>query len=514
MPFPEVFTWIFDVWLSAFKYTIEIHNTSDNLIAVLENAHNIYYQESINKAPVLRFSIPADDDKEEYLVKANEIWLRNYELEVPEVVNKFRLSKRIDGRRDTIITSIEADGYLNQLADEEHVVDYEASSKTVTQIVTELLALQVLAPAITIGTISPADTLSLKASAGDTLLRTLFHLRDMVGGYIYIDDDRKLQWDNSIGADIGQQIRYQKNLLGVNKETDFTTIANRIYAYGSGSGDTRVRLSQAAGTPPDYVEDAASQAAWGGIFVKTIIDKSITDPDALLLWANAQLADLKDPIITYSVDNTDLAESTEGGFEFEPITLGSTINMIDEDLGLDVSVHVVKITHRDLLHPEHVQLEVTTIDSSSPTIRTKDIIDVISEQEIEIDLEKKLPPSPTEISSITFIIDGGGAAITTGEKGHIALPFPGVIISAELEADQAGSIVIDIWKDTFANFPPTVADTITAAAKPTLATADSVLDDTLTGWTTEFDEGDILAFNVDSCATIERVTLTLRVRRT
>jgi hypothetical protein len=118
------------------------------------------------------------------------------------------------------------------------------------------------------------------------------------------------------------------------------------------------------------------------------------------------------------------------------------------------------------------------------------------------------------LAAITFVIDGGGSVITTGQKGHLRLPFAGTIISAALAADQVGSIVIDIWKDTTVNFPPTVADTITASAKPTLSSAQSSLDAVLTGWTKTFASGDYLAFNVDSVATITRVTLTLIVRRT
>ncbi|KKM06076.1 hypothetical protein LCGC14_1747620 [marine sediment metagenome] len=117
-------------------------------------------------------------------------------------------------------------------------------------------------------------------------------------------------------------------------------------------------------------------------------------------------------------------------------------------------------------------------------------------------------------SAVVFIIDGGGSAITTGEKGFIRLPFAGVIQSATLLADQSGSIVIDIWKDTLANFPPTNADSITASAPPTLSSDDASVDITLTDWTTDFEVGDILAFKVDSCTTITRVTLTLIVRRT
>lgn len=111
-----------------------------------------------------------------------------------------------------------------------------------------------------------------------------------------------------------------------------------------------------------------------------------------------------------------------------------------------------------------------------------------------------------------YVIDGGGAAITTGVKGDLPIPFACTILEAELLADQAGSIVIDIWKDTYANYPPTVADTITASAKPTLSAASKSLDNTLTAWTTSVAAGDVLRFNVDSAATVTRVTIALKAQ--
>ena len=116
-------------------------------------------------------------------------------------------------------------------------------------------------------------------------------------------------------------------------------------------------------------------------------------------------------------------------------------------------------------------------------------------------------------ASLTFIIDGGGSAITTGQKGHLEIPFAGTIKQVTMLADASGSIVVDIWKDTYANFPPTDADSITAAAPPTIAAAQKSQDATLTGWTTAIAAGDILAFNVDSCATITRVTISLKVEK-
>jgi hypothetical protein len=115
--------------------------------------------------------------------------------------------------------------------------------------------------------------------------------------------------------------------------------------------------------------------------------------------------------------------------------------------------------------------------------------------------------------AIVFVIDGAGSTITTGIKGDLRIPFPCIITGASLLADQSGSIVVDVWKDTLANFPPTDADSITASAPPTITTDTDSDDTTLTGWTTAIAAGDVLRFNVDSVTSIQRVTLTLQVVR-
>ena len=115
--------------------------------------------------------------------------------------------------------------------------------------------------------------------------------------------------------------------------------------------------------------------------------------------------------------------------------------------------------------------------------------------------------------TINFIIDGGGAAVATGVMGDVQIDFKCTITSVEMLADQSGSMVVDIWKDTYANFPPTNADTITATATPTISAATKSSDSTLTGWTTSIATGDILRYNVDSNSTIERATVALNYTR-
>jgi hypothetical protein len=82
-------------------------------------------------------------------------------------------------------------------------------------------------------------------------------------------------------------------------------------------------------------------------------------------------------------------------------------------------------------------------------------------------------------------------------------------------ADQTGNIVMDIWKDSYGNFPPTVADSICGpASKPTITAGVKYTDSTLAGWTKAIAAGDILAFNIDSASAVTRVTITLNVTRT
>ena len=121
----------------------------------------------------------------------------------------------------------------------------------------------------------------------------------------------------------------------------------------------------------------------------------------------------------------------------------------------------------------------------------------------------------SQSAAIVFVIDGGGDEIADGVAGFVQVPFACTITAARLLADQSGAIVVDIWKDTYANYPPTDADTITSATPPTIAASGVKSEDTtLTSWTTAISAGDILGFNVDSCTTIERVTVSLTVTRT
>ncbi len=116
-------------------------------------------------------------------------------------------------------------------------------------------------------------------------------------------------------------------------------------------------------------------------------------------------------------------------------------------------------------------------------------------------------------SSIEFVIDGGGSAITTGIKGDIEIPFNCTVQRVTMLPDQSGSIVVDVWVDTYANYPPTDADSITAAAVPTITATTKSQDTSLSGWTTALTAGSVIRYNVDSASTVTRCLISLIVEK-
>lgn len=123
--------------------------------------------------------------------------------------------------------------------------------------------------------------------------------------------------------------------------------------------------------------------------------------------------------------------------------------------------------------------------------------------------------------TITAIISGfkptatTQSVITAGSKKTIRIPFAWtdilrVNLNEVSEPRITCSAVIDIWKSS--SETPTVSDTITASAKPTLSSATAHTDTTLTGWTKTGSANDYLTINVDSATDCRNLTLEIVLR--
>jgi len=115
--------------------------------------------------------------------------------------------------------------------------------------------------------------------------------------------------------------------------------------------------------------------------------------------------------------------------------------------------------------------------------------------------------------SLNYIIDGGGTEIVTGLKGFVEWGFPAIVKGWTIMGDVTGDIVVDVWKDNYSNFAPTVADTIAGTEKPTLSGAQKNQNLNLVTFSTVVLKGDIWAFNVDSVLDITKVTIAFRFNK-
>jgi len=215
---------------NALFYTIEIRDSSDDLVSILENATDILYTEQLNKPPMLDFKIPSDDSKLDDIDRDHELWLRDYGTGT--LICKFRLGRRNDTRTSTIETLIRTDGLITQLGEEViEAFDTGEDGAAVGSIITTLLAFQRKATKVTEGTISVTGTRALNIT-NRTILSVLIQLQESIGGYMYVDSNRALQWATTIGADTGQQIRYRKNLLGINRDIDYSKLCTKLHLDG------------------------------------------------------------------------------------------------------------------------------------------------------------------------------------------------------------------------------------------------------------------------------------------
>ncbi len=113
--------------------------------------------------------------------------------------------------------------------------------------------------------------------------------------------------------------------------------------------------------------------------------------------------------------------------------------------------------------------------------------------------------------TVTYIADGGGVAITTGYKVNVTIPFSGVITNWTVLGlnGATGAIKVDIFKSTYAGFPP--AATICSTTPPEIAATNAKAQmSSLSGWSTTVTAGDVWAFKVLSvtsftwaCVTVE-----------
>jgi hypothetical protein len=154
-------------------------------------------------------------------------------------------------------------------------------------------------------------------------------------------------------------------------------VANNVWHQGKDEHTLRCAIGDydAGATYTVTYKRADYLIAWDvvptyGILSNSWTDKSIGTAGTLLELGRLKLTDVKIPPVTYRITATDL--SIFDGFDFEKLQLGSILTVIEEELGINVSVRVTKIIHPDLkAAPHKMELELSN--------KVKSLADMLSD---------------------------------------------------------------------------------------------------------------------------------------
>lgn len=114
--------------------------------------------------------------------------------------------------------------------------------------------------------------------------------------------------------------------------------------------------------------------------------------------------------------------------------------------------------------------------------------------------------------AITAVITSG-SALASGAYVDVLVPFNCTLNTVTALADASGTAYVNIWKDTYTNYPPTIADTLFSGAV-VINAATKAQDTTLTSWNKTITQGDIIRFITSGAATtIKQISVILNYTR-
>ena len=123
------------------------------------------------------------------------------------------------------------------------------------------------------------------------------------------------------------------------------------------------------------------------------------------------------------------------------------------------------------------------------------------------------------LGALEYVIDEGGDVVTAGFKGYFEVPFSCTLTSAKFYLDTSAETRLDVYKDTYANYPPTSADTIISSAGGDTTFSTSGVSATKfsatidNSWTKAVTAGDVFGVEVESNDLATKIVVVLNYTR-
>lgn len=324
------------------------------LIAILQNAFETGYSKGFNEIWSAHFSLPYNDPKTVHCQPLNFVEL----YDESEYIGLFRIIPSLTKKDESNnVITYQLEHVISTLLDDVLFQYHEVTNVTTRESLEYLLSQQ-SNPYWSLGTVDFTRYFHYSWE-NENVLSALFSIpKPFDVSYQWTWDTQTTPWTLNLVApeeNPSCEIRYAKNMTGIELEEDPTVIFNRIYALGYGEGVNQLNISSANPTGMTYVEDAESISLYG-IRSYIWVDKRFQNADTLYANAIGLLNQWKTPKVTIRSSAADIARIT--GREIDKLRLGKVARLIHPELGT-YELRIMKESKSDLTgNPGDISLEI------------------------------------------------------------------------------------------------------------------------------------------------------------
>jgi len=324
---------------------IKVYDQDANMLAILEYADAVGYQLPHNDLWTATFRLPKDDPKNAYCQMHNLVSLDDG----PRDLGMYR----IVGIPEADVT--DPGGYITYSC--EHVMAtllddllfgyHEVGGVTMdTAAVLRYILAQQDTVRWQLGVCDFADYFAYKFE-NDTLLGAVMSLGNVLTeAYTWDFDTATTPWTiNLRKADTAAScgIYYKRNLQGITKSVDASTLVTRLYLLGYGEGVNQLTIRDINDGKP-YID--ADTISVYGVKKSVFVDRRFEDPTALKARGQALLEGLKIPYTTYTAKAADLAQLT--GDPWDEFMPGKIVHVLDGEDGVEFEARIVNVGKADV----------------------------------------------------------------------------------------------------------------------------------------------------------------------
>lgn len=332
--------------------------------AFLQNAYKVGYKLNMNQVWGAQFTLPYDDPKNQYCQPFN--WVEIYDDE--EYIGLFRIiPARISKNSSTREITYECEHVIATLIDDVLVGWHEIGNRgTYTgQVISYLMDRQTVRNWVlgdcefrhqylygwenenlltALYSIPKIFTESYRWEFETQSYPWTLHLRanpteQTVQKRVYNQATGQTETFNVLSHNAVAEIRYRKNMVGIEKTVDASSIVTRLYAFGYGEGENQLNICKANPTGKNYI-DADTQSQYG-VISQIWVDRRYQYSETLYQAAKERLESLKSPKVSYNVQTAYIDY-------LKKCRVGDVIRIIDDEDGTDLYLPLQTIEKTDM----------------------------------------------------------------------------------------------------------------------------------------------------------------------